>query len=79
MFFLATLLISFLTGVSQNEGIPASTNISRSAYPMIFKNNQVLFRAKAPDVQGVQVDLGENTTWLTWRRSLNQFVELLFK
>src|SRR5665213_2038770 len=39
-------------------GIPASTNIRGSRYPLILPNHHVMFRIKAPDAQKVQIDLG---------------------
>lgn len=44
---------------NETEGIPASTNISGGQYPMVFPDNRVTFRVKAPEAQKVQIDLGK--------------------
>jgi len=40
------------------EGMPASTNINKAAYPRIMEDLSVIFRVKAPKAQTVQIDLG---------------------
>jgi enterochelin esterase-like enzyme len=60
-----TFLIGFLVGsalcIAQenvNTGaIPASTNVQGAKYPLLWPDNRVTFRIKAPDAQKVQVDL----------------------
>jgi enterochelin esterase-like enzyme len=40
-----------------NEGVPAVTNIPGVKFPLIFPDNRVMFRVKAPEAQKVQIDL----------------------
>jgi enterochelin esterase-like enzyme len=40
-----------------NEGVPLPTNIPGQQYPMIFPDNRVMFRIKAPDAKKMQIDL----------------------
>lgn len=42
-----------------NEGVAASTNIPGLKYPLIFPDNRVMFRVKAPDAQKLQIDLAK--------------------
>ena len=42
-----------------NEGLPASSNIPGLKYPLIFPDNRVMFRVKAPDAQKLQIDLAK--------------------
>ncbi|MGZ3758445.1 MAG: alpha/beta hydrolase-fold protein [Mucilaginibacter sp.] len=48
---------SFPKYVYNEVGVPASTNIPGVKYPMIFPDNSVAFRVKAPGAQKVQIDL----------------------
>ncbi|NII28375.1 esterase [Pseudoflavitalea sp. X16] len=41
------------------EGVAASTNIPGLKYPLIFPDNRVMFRVKAPDAQKLQIDLAK--------------------
>lgn len=43
----------------QDEGVAATTNIPGLKYPLIFPDNRVLFRVKAPDAQKLQIDLAK--------------------
>jgi len=50
--------VSTLPKYGYNEvGVSASTNIPGVKYPMIFPDNTVFFRVKAPAAQKVQIDL----------------------
>ncbi len=42
-----------------DEGVAASTNIPGIKYPLIFPDNRVMFRVKAPDAQKLQIDLAK--------------------
>jgi len=42
-----------------NVGRPAESNIRSAKYPLILPNGHAVFRAKAPEAQKVQLDLGK--------------------
>lgn len=63
--FLLCLFIAIsVAGRAQSNGLPAgskpaTTNIRAADYPLILPDLKVVFRAKAPEAQKMQIDLGK--------------------
>ena len=53
----ATLAIGSLRAQTDDDGVPASTNIPGREYPRILPDNRVVFRIHAPEAESLQIDL----------------------
>lgn len=58
LLFLPGLLIQSTWGQSENESVPAASNVTGANYPRILPDNRVIFRVQAPNAKQVQIDLG---------------------
>jgi enterochelin esterase family protein len=69
---LQTLLNSYSFAQSEDQSVPAATNISGANYPRVLPDNRVIFQVRAPNAKQVQIDLGrlydmERDEAGTWR------------